>query len=73
VKKIIPFKDHSLSHGIGLEVHERPFFKGDKELMLVSNMVITVEPGLYAPGVGGARYESMVLISENGCEVLTDV
>ena len=73
VKKIIPFKDHSLSHGIGLEVHERPFFKGDKERMLVSNMVITIEPGLYVPGVGGARYESMVLISENGCEVLTDI
>lgn len=73
VKKMIPFKDHSLSHGIGLEVHERPFFKKDKDVVLCSNMVITIEPGLYVPNEGGARYESMVVITEKGCEVITDI
>jgi Xaa-Pro aminopeptidase len=71
VKDKIPFKDHSLSHGIGLEVHERPFFKSDKKGILLPNMVITIEPGLYTAGIGGARYESMVQITETGCEVLT--
>ncbi|MFZ4773307.1 MAG: M24 family metallopeptidase [Chlamydiia bacterium] len=71
VKQKIPFKDHSLSHGIGLEVHEKPLQKVDVDLLLRPNMCITIEPGLYEPGVGGARYENMVLITDNGCEILT--
>jgi Xaa-Pro aminopeptidase len=71
VKTIIPLKDHSLGHGIGLEVHERPFYKTDKEKILEPGMVITVEPGLYRPQQDGARYESMVLVTETGSEILT--
>lgn len=71
VKSKIPLVDHSLGHGIGLEVHERPFYKTDGENILLPGMVITVEPGLYYPNQGGARYESMVLVTETGSEVLT--
>ena len=71
VKTIIPLKDHSLGHGIGLEVHERPFYKTDKEKILEPGMVITVEPGIYRPQEDGARYESMVLVTETGSEILT--
>ncbi len=71
VKTIIPLKDHSLGHGIGLEVHERYFYKTCGEGILEPGMVITVEPGLYLPQVGGARYESMVLVTDTGSEILT--
>ncbi|WNS74731.1 Xaa-Pro peptidase family protein [Bacillus sp. DTU_2020_1000418_1_SI_GHA_SEK_038] len=58
-------------HGIGLEVHEAPLFSVLKEKVLEENMVITVEPGIYLKGLGGARVEDMILITENGREVLT--
>jgi Xaa-Pro aminopeptidase len=73
VKQKIPFKDHSLSHGIGLEVHERPLFKNDGDMILLPGMVITIEPGLYIPHETGARFENMVLVCENGWEILTKI
>lgn len=65
---------HNLGHGIGLEVHEFPRVGTktlDKDLPLVPGMVITIEPGLYIPGKGGARYEDMILITEKGYKRLT--
>lgn len=61
---------HSLGHGIGLEVHERPNLGRSDERLLAGD-VVTVEPGCYRPAFGGARLEDLVLITEDGCEVLT--
>ena len=61
---------HSVGHGIGLDIHEYPPV-GSKPIALQPGMVITVEPGLYFPSIGGVRIEDDVLITEDGCEVLT--
>lgn len=68
------FNDQSgtgTGHGIGLEVHEKPLFSVLKEKELKANMIITVEPGIYLPNIGGARVEDVLLITEEGCETLT--
>jgi Xaa-Pro aminopeptidase len=62
---------HSLGHGVGLEVHEAPFL-GRGGPALVPGDVIAVEPGCYDPALGGCRLEDLVLVTENGCEVLTE-
>jgi Xaa-Pro aminopeptidase len=62
---------HSLGHGVGLEVHEEPTL-GRSPGELVAGDVIAVEPGLYRHGYGGCRLEDLVLVTENGPEVLTD-
>lgn len=62
---------HGLGHGVGLEIHEKPFVGGNSKERFKQNMVVTVEPGLYKEGFGGIREEDMILIKKNGCEVLT--
>lgn len=62
---------HGLGHGIGLDVHEAPFLRENSGQKLKEGMVITIEPGLYIPGLGGIRIEDMVLVTKNGYEVLT--
>jgi len=62
---------HSLGHGVGLEVHELPTM-GRTGQELVPGDVITIEPGLYRAGYGGLRLEDIVLVTQNGYEVITD-
>ena len=69
-----PLYTHSLGHGIGLEGHEFPkirFDGEDKNVILKSGMVFTVEPGLYQPGVGGVRIEDMVVVTQTGFEMFS--
>jgi Xaa-Pro aminopeptidase len=62
---------HSLGHGVGLEVHELPYM-GRTGQDLVPGDVITIEPGLYRSGYGGLRLEDIVVVTDDGHEVITD-
>jgi Xaa-Pro aminopeptidase len=61
---------HALGHGVGLAVHEEPRLSSRNRKRLQPGMVITVEPGIYIPGWGGIRLENMVVVNEDGCEIL---
>ncbi|MDR1659408.1 MAG: aminopeptidase P family protein [Desulfovibrio sp.] len=61
---------HGLGHGVGLETHEAPSLNFRNEHPLEAGMVVTVEPGLYYPGWGGARLEYTVLVEEDGVRIL---
>jgi Xaa-Pro aminopeptidase len=63
---------HGLGHGVGLEVHEQPGMGLISKKPLVAGDVVTVEPGLYRSGYGGVRLEDIVLVTEDGAEVITD-
>lgn len=62
---------HSLGHGIGLEVHEGPGLGSRSETTLVPGMVVTVEPGIYLPEIGGVRIEDDIVMTQYGNETLT--
>ncbi len=62
---------HGLGHGVGLDIHELPRVSLSDNTVLLPGMVITIEPGIYLPEIGGVRIEDSVLITETGYEILT--
>lgn len=62
---------HGTGHGVGLDVHEEPRLARGREEILQAGMVVTVEPGVYLPGLWGIRIEDTVLVTEEGCRILT--
>lgn len=65
-----PYFSHGIGHGMGLDIHEIPYF-GKSEELIEAGMVLTDEPGIYLDGKYGVRIEDDLLITEKGCEVLT--
>jgi Xaa-Pro aminopeptidase len=69
---------HGTGHGLGLEIHEEPRLgkrrtEGPAPAVLEAGVVCTIEPGVYVPEVGGVRLEDDILVTTDGCEVITDV
>ncbi len=59
---------HGIGHGLGLEIHEYPRLQ---KVTLKAGQCLTVEPGLYYPGIGGVRIEDVVIVQKNGCRILS--
>jgi Xaa-Pro aminopeptidase len=62
---------HGLGHGVGMAIHELPRLRPESDDVLAAGGVVTVEPGIYHPGLGGIRIEDLVIIGDDGPEILT--
>jgi len=67
----LPVYGHGSGHGIGLDIHEQPFLKPDAQGRLRLGQVLTIEPAIYLPGRLGVRLEDDVLVTRQGCRILT--
>jgi Xaa-Pro aminopeptidase len=63
---------HSTGHGVGLQIHEQPWVRTAMSEPLQAGEVVTVEPGVYREGLGGVRIEDLVVVTESGCNILTE-
>lgn len=66
------FFGHGTGHGIGIEIHEEPYVRQNKKDILEEGMIVTIEPGIYIPSLGGVRIEDDVLVTSNGHKILTE-
>lgn len=66
-----PSIPHSLGHGIGLEVHEKPSLSPKSKETLINGMIFSIEPGIYIPGFGGIRIEDLILLTAKGPQIIT--
>src|SRR4051794_35864671 len=64
---------HGLGHGVGLDVHEGPRLSKQGETALAAGMVVTVEPGVYVPGAVGVRIEDLVIVTDDGAEIVSSL
>jgi Xaa-Pro aminopeptidase len=64
---------HGLGHGVGLDIHEGPRLSQRSESQLQPGNVVTVEPGIYVPAEFGVRIEDLVVVTENGCDIITSI
>ena len=62
---------HGLGHGVGVDVHEVPYLRKGDETKLAAGNVVTVEPGIYLPDIGGVRLEDLLVVQADGAETLT--
>jgi len=65
------FFGHGLGHGVGLEIHEKPTVSPRSDTVLQEGMVVTIEPGIYIPDIGGVRIEDTVAVTSDGCRIIT--
>lgn len=70
---LLKYYVHNTGHGVGIDVHEKPYISPGELTELKEGMVVTVEPGVYIPGVGGIRIEDTYLITGEGSERLTRI
>jgi Xaa-Pro aminopeptidase len=64
---------HGTGHGVGLDVHEYPRLAAQSQAVLEAGMVVTVEPGVYLPGLWGVRIEDLVVVQKDGCALLSNI
>lgn len=69
--RLAKYFTHTTGHGVGLKIHQKPRISYKSKEILKAGQVITIEPGVYIKGLGGVRIEDMLIVTKNGCKVLS--